>query len=77
MAKQDVVVEANETPNAIVMEAAFEVAQPDSIRIKVTAEIQVSVEYLKNIEENTKVIRTAIDGAAFELDGHILSVDIA
>jgi hypothetical protein len=71
------IVEANETPSALVMAASFEVAQPDFIRIKVTAEIEVARTYLGDVESRAESIREHINGMADEIDGHVLSVDIA
>jgi hypothetical protein len=77
MAKQDVAVEANETVNAVVMAAAFEVAQPDFIRLKITTEIEVTRTYLADVQGHAEFIREHINDMADGLEGHVLSVDIA
>lgn len=73
----EVVAEDNAEVTELVMAAESEVRAPATIKVKVTAVLEVTPAYLKNVEQSNATVRQAIDGLASDLDGNVLSVSIA
>jgi len=74
---EDKIHEDSEDITGNVIAAESEVRSPASIKVKVTAVLEVTPAYLKDVENSIHTVREAIDNMAVALDGHVLSVSIS